>query len=147
MCQVLGAQDCLKIGMIRATLGEELLPMHETDQRKGMLADVTDAACEIMERLGKLKKSGKSFKELLDEQRLDAKAAEEAALEEVLQAPPAHRDLGFRRLADRLATWVMLAGLSRADALADAAAMTRRHLGALRVDDAYIELVGRLQRS
>jgi len=72
--------------------------------------------------------------------------AEEQALEAVLGSAAAIRDLAFRRTADRLATWVMLAGLSLAPELADAAAMTRRHLGHLEIDDDYVALVGRLQR-
>ena len=71
---------------------------------------------------------------------------DEAELDAVLAAPADLRDLRFRRLADRLATWVMLAGLSRAPELADAAALTRRHLGALPVDEGYLALIRRLQR-
>ena len=76
----------------------------------------------------------------------DALEADEAALDALLAAPAALRDLRFRRLADRMATWVMLAGLGVSDELADAAALTRRHLGDLDVDDAYVGLVERLQR-
>ena len=72
--------------------------------------------------------------------------AEEAALEGVLASAPDIRDLAFRRVADRLATWVMLAGLSVAGELGDAAAMTRRHLGELVIDADYLALVRRLQR-
>ena len=76
----------------------------------------------------------------------DAIRADEKALEELLSSPAALRDLRFRRMADRMATWVMLAGLSRADGLADGAAMTRRHLAPLPVDEHYLALVERLQR-
>lgn len=55
-------------------------------------------------------------------------------------------DVRFRRLADRLATLVMLGGLQPAPSLADEAAMTRRHLGSLPLDADYLALVERLQR-
>ncbi len=73
--------------------------------------------------------------------------AEEAELNAILGAPEALRDLRFRRAADRMATYVMLAGLSVSDALADAAALSRRHLAAPDVDEAYVALIGRLQRA
>jgi len=76
----------------------------------------------------------------------DALDDEKAVLESILTSSPAVRDLAFRRLADRLATWVMLAGMSLSPELVDAAAMTHRHLGDLEIDDSYVELVKRLQR-
>ena len=75
-----------------------------------------------------------------------ALAADAAALEAILQAPADLAELRFRRLADRMATWVMLAGLAVSAELADGAGLTRRHLTDIPVDDAYLALVDRLQR-
>lgn len=72
--------------------------------------------------------------------------ADKAELDAVLSAPAALRDLRFRRLADRMATWVMLAGLSLCGDLADASALTRRHLSPLPIDEDYLQLLDRLQR-
>ncbi len=72
--------------------------------------------------------------------------ADEAELNDLLQASAPLADLRFRRLAHRMATWVMLAGLARAETLCDAAALTRRHLAPLPVDEAYLATIGRLQR-
>lgn len=77
---------------------------------------------------------------------IDAIAEDEAELTALLAVADALRDLRFRRLADRLATWVMLAGMSVSSDLSDAAQMTRRHLAPLQLDDAYVALVERLQR-
>ena len=73
-------------------------------------------------------------------------AADREAFAGLLQAPAALRELGFRPLADRLATYVMLAAMAGIDALAGCAALTRRHLGALPLDAAYLTLIGGLQR-
>jgi acyl-CoA dehydrogenase len=79
----------------------------------------------------------------------DALAAlnrEEAALVTLLQQPAAIRDLQFRRLASRLAIWVMVAALRPVPALDAARHLTMRHLGELPVDQDYLQAVKELQR-
>ncbi len=71
-------------------------------------------------------------------------SADAAAFSALLQAPEALRDIAFRPLADRLATWAMLWALAPAPALADHAALHARHLGPLPLDDAYLARVARL---
>lgn len=76
-----------------------------------------------------------------------ALAADEEAWEAALgAASEAERDLRIRRLCDRLATWGMLAGLAEAPELSAAAYLTRRHLGELPVDGAYLDAIAALQR-
>lgn len=67
-------------------------------------------------------------------------------LEKLLSQSDAVRDLGFRRLGARMATWVMLAGMAGVPELAPAAFLTRRHLEQLPIDDAYLAAVAALQR-
>jgi acyl-CoA dehydrogenase len=76
----------------------------------------------------------------------DAIAADREALEKLLTESDELRDLGFRRLGARMATWVMLAGLAVAPELAPASYLTRRHLGDLPIDDDYLGAVQALQR-
>jgi len=54
--------------------------------------------------------------------------------------------LKFRRLAPRLATWIMLAAMAPVTQLSSIAQMTTRHLSALRIDKTYMDLVADLQR-
>jgi acyl-CoA dehydrogenase len=72
--------------------------------------------------------------------------ADRAELEELLEAPADVRDLGFRRLGTRMATWVMLASMAGLPQLAASRHLTRRHLGALPIDDEYLAAVRALQR-
>ena len=76
----------------------------------------------------------------------DAIAADREALEKLLTESDDVRDLGFRRLGERLAFWVMLAGMAPVPELAAASALTRRHLGELPIDEAYLNAVKALQR-
>ncbi len=73
-------------------------------------------------------------------------AAERTALETLLAGQPGREltDLRFRRLADRLATWVMLAAMQPLPELADEIALTRRHLHPPTLDADYLTLVRRL---
>ena len=64
----------------------------------------------------------------------------------LLAAPAALRDVRFRRLGDRLATWVMVAGMHPVPALAAAEGLTLRHLQDLPLDAAYLATVSALQR-
>ncbi|MBL8617002.1 MAG: acyl-CoA dehydrogenase family protein [Deltaproteobacteria bacterium] len=73
-------------------------------------------------------------------------AADREAIQRLLLAPAPLRELGFRPLADRLATYVMRAAMAGVEALAGCAALTRRHLVALPLDEAYLALIGGLQR-
>ncbi len=72
--------------------------------------------------------------------------ADRAALETVLAAPADLRDVRFRPLGDRLATWVMLAGMAGVPGLDAARALTLRHVRAVPLDDAYLAAVDALQR-
>ena len=76
----------------------------------------------------------------------DALGSDEAELDDLLRAPEALRDLRFRRLADRLSTWIMLGGMAGVPALDPGAALTRRHLSPLPVDGRYLDLIAALQR-
>jgi hypothetical protein len=75
-----------------------------------------------------------------------ALAADRAALDALIAAPPDLRDLGFRPLADRMATWVMLGGMRGVAGLEACAALTRRHLGPLALDGDYLALISGLLR-
>ena len=75
-----------------------------------------------------------------------ALAADRAELEALLGAPEAVRDLRFRRLGTRMAIWVMLAAMAPVAQLAPAAALTRRHLAELPIDEGYLASVTALQR-
>ena len=72
--------------------------------------------------------------------------ADREALDSILTSDPALATLRFRRLADRLATWVMMAAMKPIPALHAAQAMTARHLHAIPVDDAYGKIIQDLQR-
>jgi acyl-CoA dehydrogenase len=72
--------------------------------------------------------------------------ADEAAMEAILEAAPALRDLRFRRLADRLAIWVMIAGMRPVASLDAARELTLRHVRQVPLDDAYLATVTALQR-
>ncbi|MCU0301510.1 MAG: acyl-CoA dehydrogenase family protein [Candidatus Nanopelagicales bacterium] len=76
----------------------------------------------------------------------EALAADRAALEALLEAPGAVRDLGFRRLGARMAIWVMVAAMAPVPALDDARFLVMRHLAELPIDDAYLGAVAALQR-
>jgi alkylation response protein AidB-like acyl-CoA dehydrogenase len=88
------------------------------------------------------------FAELRERLPEDAGAldADEAELEAILAGDADLGALRFRRLADRMATWVQLAGLARAESLSAEAQLTRRHLGPLPLDAAYLALLDHLQR-
>jgi acyl-CoA dehydrogenase len=73
-------------------------------------------------------------------------AADREALEELLAAPPALRDLRFRRLGTRMAIWVMLAAMHGLPPLAASRHLTRRHLDPLPIDDEYLTAIQALQR-
>lgn len=68
------------------------------------------------------------------------------AFSATLEAPTAIRDLRFRGLADRLATWVMIGGMAPVPALQPALQLTLRHLHSPVIDDAYLALLASLQR-
>ena len=85
--------------------------------------------------------------ERLGEERAEeALAADRAALEALLEAPVAVRDLQFRRLGTRMAIWVMLAAMEPVADFAAARLLTERHLRELPIDDAYLAAVAALQR-
>ncbi len=74
-----------------------------------------------------------------------AVAAEQSRLQTVLtEADERLRDLLFRRVADRLATWVMVGGMARVPALADHVELVLRHLGEPRVDADYLARLARV---
>ncbi len=73
-------------------------------------------------------------------------AADRQELDAILKLSPDLADLRFRRLAHRMASWLMVAALHEIPALADSTALFRRHLSALPVDEDYISLIDRLQR-
>jgi acyl-CoA dehydrogenase len=83
----------------------------------------------------------------LDPEERGALASDEAALLAVLRQPPAVRDLQFRRLASRLATWVMMAALRPVPDLDAARFLAMRHLRELPIDEDYLQAVKELQRS
>jgi alkylation response protein AidB-like acyl-CoA dehydrogenase len=78
-----------------------------------------------------------------DSAQLESDAAEFA---EILTRDTAPRDLAFRRMGARMATWVMLAGLAGVDALAPSAVLTRRHLQTPPIDGQYLDAIAALQR-
>jgi acyl-CoA dehydrogenase len=73
--------------------------------------------------------------------------ADEAALDALLTERAALRDLRFRRVGDRMATWVMLAGMKPVPALDAARAMSLRHVRELPLDEHYVATVTALQRA
>jgi len=76
----------------------------------------------------------------------DALSRDEAALEAALLAPPTLRDVRFRRLGDRMATWFMLAAMRPVPSLDAARAMSLRHVEELELDEGYVATVTSLQR-
>jgi hypothetical protein len=82
----------------------------------------------------------------LGDEHAEALAADRAALEELLEAPPARRDLGFRRLGTRMAIWVMLAAMAPLPQFAHARLLVERHLRQLPIDDTYMSAINALQR-
>jgi alkylation response protein AidB-like acyl-CoA dehydrogenase len=74
-------------------------------------------------------------------------AQDAAHLEELLSGDPALRDLRFRRLGERMATWVMVAALRPLPELDAARFLTMRHLHPLPIDEEYLQAVKSLQRS
>ena len=79
----------------------------------------------------------------IDDPALEADAA---ALDALLSAGGGLAELRFRRLADRLATWVHLWAMAPVAALADEAALTRRHLGEDPLDAEHLARISRLMR-
>ena len=75
-----------------------------------------------------------------------ALAAEAAELDAILALGGPLSELRFRRLADRLATWVMLAAMAPVPELQAAARMSHRHLDPLPLDEGYLGLVQALGR-
>ena len=73
--------------------------------------------------------------------------ADEAELDALLAAPAALRDLRFRRVGDRMAIWVMVAGMRPIAALDAARAMTLRHVRELPLDAGYLSTIAALQRA
>jgi len=87
------------------------------------------------------------LKAQLGEQDHAALEEERNTLEGILhEANEAIRDLGFRRMADRMATWVMLGGMAPVHTLGPAAAISRRHLHPLPLDSAYLGCLSALSR-
>ena len=86
------------------------------------------------------------------EGRLGARFAAElrsdaATLEDILIEPEEGlRDLRFRRMADRMATWVMLGGMHPISSLVSAVEVSRRHLVDIPVDDDYLGWIQDLAR-
>jgi alkylation response protein AidB-like acyl-CoA dehydrogenase len=87
-----------------------------------------------------------ALSERLGPEHADALAADRAALTALLEAPAAVRDLTFRRLGTRMATWVMLAALAPVPEFAAARLLTERHLRELPIDEEYLAAVTALQR-
>ncbi len=89
------------------------------------------------------------FAELAARLPADAAAIQADAdeLDALLTDDPQLAALRFRRLADRMATWVQLAGLAMAPGMDDLAALTRRHLAPLALDADHLALLGRVQRA
>ena len=73
-------------------------------------------------------------------------AADEAALDAALASPAALRDVRFRRLGDRMATWFMIAAMRPVPALDAARQMSLRHVRTLPLDAAYLANIEALQR-
>ena len=76
----------------------------------------------------------------------DAVLPEAEAFSALLEADPALAVLRFRRLADRMATLVMLAAMQPVSELSAAAQLTARHLRPLPVNEGYLDLIRALQR-
>ena len=72
--------------------------------------------------------------------------ADEAALVALLSDDAALRDMRFRRVGNRMATWVMIAAMRPVAALDAARRMSLRHVREVSVDAAYVETVAALQR-
>jgi acyl-CoA dehydrogenase len=73
--------------------------------------------------------------------------ADLSSLEAVLREPEEGlRDLRFRRLADRMATWLMVGGMAPIPALRPALEMSCRHLQELPIDADYLAWIEALQR-
>ncbi|MEC8424166.1 MAG: acyl-CoA dehydrogenase family protein, partial [Myxococcota bacterium] len=72
--------------------------------------------------------------------------ADEAALVSLLGDDAALRDMRFRRVSDRMATWVMVAAMRPVAALDAARRMSLRHVQEMAVDETYVETVAALQR-
>ena len=85
--------------------------------------------------------------ERLGQRHHDALHADAQALRDLLQQPAAVRDLRWRRLATRLAIWVMVAAMRPVAELDAARLLTMRHLGELPIDEDYLQAVKHLQRS
>ncbi len=77
----------------------------------------------------------------------DALHADLLALRQLLAGPADLAALAFRRLADRMATWVQLAGMAGVPELSTATTMTRRHIAEVVLDDAYVKLLASYQRA
>ena len=76
-----------------------------------------------------------------------ALAADLAALDATLNEPDEGlRDLRFRRLADRMATWLMLGGMAPLPDLGPALELSLRHLGELPIDRNYLGWIEGLRR-
>jgi hypothetical protein len=84
--------------------------------------------------------------ERLGQEHADALAADRAAFESLLDAPPEVRDLQFRRVGTRMAIWVMLAAMEPVPDFSAARLLTERHLRELPIDDEYLAAVQALQR-
>jgi alkylation response protein AidB-like acyl-CoA dehydrogenase len=72
--------------------------------------------------------------------------ADAAALDDCLSAPTELRELRFRPLADRMATWTMMAALAPIPSLAPHRALSGRHLWPLPIDEAHLARLGALMR-
>lgn len=75
-----------------------------------------------------------------------ALAADAAALRACLEAPEALRELRLRPLADRMATWTMMAALAPIPALRAHRALSARHLSPAPIDAAYLAQLDALMR-
>jgi hypothetical protein len=84
--------------------------------------------------------------ERLGDKHADALAADRSAFESLLDAPPEVRDLQLRRVATRMAIWVMLAAMEPVPEFSAARLLTQRHLRELPIDDEYLAAVRALQR-
>lgn len=82
----------------------------------------------------------------LDSDSAAALAADEEALLDLLAQPANVRDLRFRRLAARLAIWVMVAAMRPVSALDPLRRLTMRHLGEPTVDEDYLAAIRAAQR-
>ena len=85
------------------------------------------------------------------QQRLDPSlaaelAADSQAFASLAEQPPDVRDLRFRRLASRLAIWVMVAAMQPVPELDAARYLTMRHLRDLPIDEDYLQAVKGLKR-